>query len=67
MSSRVLCATLAVPIPASRNQIDTQLEMDDVTMDKQRRLATLLGLQNPPTRASLMKDLVGKLTIYCHD
>lgn len=58
MASRVLCATLAIPIPAARNAIGQMLDMDDGTIEKQRRLATLLMLNNPPTRAQLIKDLV---------
>ena len=59
MASRVLCATLAVPIPPSRNAIDQLLETKETTMEKQRRLATLLMLTSPPTRQGLIKDLVG--------
>ncbi|XP_048744696.2 eukaryotic translation initiation factor 3 subunit A-like isoform X2 [Ostrea edulis] len=58
MASRVLCATLAVPIPASRNTIDQLLEMDEATMEKKRRLATLLMLSNAPSRQTLIKELV---------
>lgn len=58
MASRVLCATLAVPIPASRNTIDQLLETDEATMEKKRRLATLLMLNNAPTRQTLIKDFV---------
>ena len=58
LASRVVCATLAIPIPASRNHIDQLMEMDENAAEKQRRLATLLGLNSPPTRAQLVKDLV---------
>merc|ERR1712168_1209083 len=58
LSSRVVCATLAIPIDASRKQVDQLLEMDESFADKQRRLATLLMLNAPPTRASLIKDLI---------
>ena len=53
-----MCATLSIPIPAARTQVDRLVEMDDNTVEKQRRLATLLGLTAPPTRTSLVKDLV---------
>jgi len=66
LASRVLCATLAIPIPPSRNQIDKVLEMDDSTAEKQRRLAVLLGLQNPPTRAQLVKDLTVKFNVISY-
>ncbi|XP_064630088.1 eukaryotic translation initiation factor 3 subunit A-like [Lineus longissimus] len=58
MASRVLCATLAIPIPPNRDKLDALIDQEISTLDKQRRLATLLGLQNPPTRISLIKDLV---------
>ena len=62
MASKVLCATLAIPIPASRNAIDTLLEMGEGTLDKQRKLALLLMLQNPPKRQGLVSDLVRNFT-----
>ncbi|PVD29624.1 hypothetical protein C0Q70_08879 [Pomacea canaliculata] len=58
MADRLLCATLAIPIPASRNAVDNLLVMDESGIEKQRRLATLLMLPCPPTRQSLVKDLV---------
>ncbi|CAG5135673.1 unnamed protein product [Candidula unifasciata] len=58
MASRVLCATLAIPIPPTRNVIGNLLVMDESAMEKQRKLATLLMLQTPPTRQTLVKDLV---------
>ncbi|XP_074640186.1 eukaryotic translation initiation factor 3 subunit A-like [Tubulanus polymorphus] len=58
ISMRVLCATLSVPIPATRDKLDTLIDQEISTQDKQRRLATLLMLPNPPTRAGLIKDLV---------
>ena len=60
LASRVLCATLAIPIPPSHSKIDQMLGQDETTMEKQRRLSTLLGLANPPDRATLVKDLVNK-------
>ncbi|KAL5016137.1 hypothetical protein ScPMuIL_005726 [Solemya velum] len=58
MASRVLCATLAVAIPPSKNSIGELLQTNESSMEKKRRLATLLMLQNPPTRQGLIKDLV---------
>ena len=63
MASRVLCATLAIPIPASRSAIDTLLEMGEGTLDKQRKLASLLMLQNPPKRQGLVTDLVSLISL----
>ena len=58
LSSRVLCATLAIPIPASRSRIDALMQMDETTLEKKKRLSNLLSLKEPPTRVGLIKDLV---------
>ncbi|KAF2975051.1 hypothetical protein EK904_004106 [Melospiza melodia maxima] len=58
MSTRVLLATLSIPITPERTDIARLLDMDGIIVEKQRRLATLLGLQAPPTRASLINDMV---------
>ena len=65
MANKVVCATLAIPIPVSRNAVDSLLVMDESGMEKQRRLATLLMLPSPPTRQSLVKDLVRSTSHYC--
>lgn len=57
MANRVLCATLSIPLPPSRFSIDQLLESNE--SEKKRHLAFLLNLPSPPTRASLVKDLVG--------
>lgn len=58
-ASRVLCATLAIPLPAARNQTDLLLDLDESGIEKQKRLAGLLSLPNLPTRQTLVRDLVG--------
>jgi len=58
LASRVLCATLAVPLPVARNQSDQLLDVDDGGVEKQKRLATLLSLNSLPTRQTLVKELV---------
>ncbi|XP_072533485.1 eukaryotic translation initiation factor 3 subunit A isoform X2 [Salminus brasiliensis] len=58
MSTRVLLATLSIPITPERTDIARLLDMDGIIVEKHRRLATLLGLQSPPTRQSLMNDMV---------
>ncbi|CAN8003091.1 unnamed protein product [Ixodes pacificus] len=59
MASRVVLATLAVPMPPNRPEIDRLVETEENVNDKSHRLlATLLGLNTPPTRASLVKELV---------
>nr|DBA14746.1 TPA: hypothetical protein GDO54_004039 [Pyxicephalus adspersus] len=58
MSTRVLLATLSIPITPERTDIARLLDMDGIIVEKQRRLATLLGLQSPPTRVFLINDMV---------
>ncbi|KAM8924504.1 eukaryotic translation initiation factor 3 subunit A [Pelodytes ibericus] len=58
MSTRVLLATLSIPITPERTDIARLLDMDGIIVEKQRRLATLLGLQSPPNRAGLINDMV---------
>lgn len=55
ISTRLLLATLAIPIPPNRSVIDECLDQDDITQEKLKRLSSLLGLQQPPTRLSLIK------------
>lgn len=57
ISTRLLLATLAIPIPPNRSVIDECLDQDDITQEKLKRLSSLLNLQQPPTRQSLIKDL----------
>ncbi|XP_065319516.1 eukaryotic translation initiation factor 3 subunit A-like isoform X2 [Gordionus sp. m RMFG-2023] len=49
-----LLATLSIPIPPSKNDIDKFYDNND----KNRKLAALLGLVTPPTRHSLIQDLI---------
>lgn len=68
MSTRVLLATLSIPITPERTDIARLLDMDGIIVEKQRRLATLLGLQAPPTRIGLINDMVSRcLSIYTLD
>ena len=62
-ASRVLCATLAMPLPAARNQTDQLLDLDDGGVEKQKRLAALLSLTSIPTRQTLVKELVSSIWI----
>ena len=57
ISSKLLLATLAIPIPPNRSIIDECLDQDEITLEKLKRLSSLLNLQQPPTRLSLLKDL----------
>lgn len=65
MSTRVLLATLSIPITPERTDIARLLDMDGIIVEKHRRLATLLGLQSPPNRQSLINDMV-KPSINSH-
>lgn len=62
MSTKVLLATLSIPITPERTDIARLLDMDGIIVEKHRRLATLLGLQSPPTRQSLINDMVHDLS-----
>ena len=64
MASRVLLATLAVPIPVSLSETEKHLEYDENVREKSRRLANLLGLQSIPTRASLVNEMVRSKTTH---
>lgn len=57
MATRVALATLAIPLPPARSEVDRFLETDESVVEKNRKLAALLGLTNPPTRMSLLKEL----------
>ncbi|XP_002738406.1 eukaryotic translation initiation factor 3 subunit A [Saccoglossus kowalevskii] len=58
MASRVLLATLSIQVIQPRNEITTILDMEEAHIEKQRKLANLLGLQSPPNRSQLIKDMV---------
>ena len=64
MASRVLLATMAVPIPVSLSETEKHLEYDENVREKSRRLANLLGLQSIPTRASLVNEMVRNKTTH---
>ncbi|PSN55197.1 Eukaryotic translation initiation factor 3 subunit A [Blattella germanica] len=58
MACRVLLATLSIPLPSAHPEFDRFIETDKSPLEKAQRLAVLLGLAQPPTRASLLKDIV---------
>ncbi|CAG2060545.1 unnamed protein product, partial [Timema podura] len=58
MACRVLLATLSIPLPSAHPEFDRFIETDKSPLEKAQRLAILLGLTQPPTRASLLKDIV---------
>lgn len=59
MASHVLVATLAIPLPSAHPEYDRFIETDKSPLEKAQRLAVLLGLHQPPTRSSLLKEIVG--------
>lgn len=54
----MLLATLSIPLPSAHPEFDRFIETDKSPLEKAQRLAILLGLSQPPTRASLLKDIV---------
>lgn len=58
MACRVLLATLCIPLPSAHPEFDRFIETDKSPLEKAQRLAILLTLQQPPTRVSLIRDLV---------
>lgn len=67
MASRVLLATLSVPICPPRNDIGDMLDMGNTAVDNERKLAKMLGLQTPPNRAQLANDLVSLAMLITRD
>jgi len=58
LATQLIIATLAVPLPNNREPVDPLLESGEITNPvKQKTLSMLLNLPNPPTRASLIKDI----------
>lgn len=60
MASLVLLATLSVPLPSAHPEFDRFIETDKSPLEKAQKLSILLGLQQPPTRQSLLKDIVSR-------
>lgn len=57
LASHVLIATLSIPLPSAHPEFDRFIETDKSPYEKAQRLAVLLGLQQPPTRISLLKEI----------
>ncbi|XP_012284100.1 eukaryotic translation initiation factor 3 subunit A [Orussus abietinus] len=58
MANRVLLATLSIPLPSAHPEFDRFIETDKSPLEKAQRLAILLGLPQPPSRTSLLRDIV---------
>lgn len=57
-ASIVLLACLAIPLPSAHPEFDRFIETEKSALEKIDKLATLLSLPKPPTRASLIRDLI---------
>jgi len=58
LSTKALLSILSIPLPTPRTQIDEHLETEATINEKQKRLTSLLSLQQIPTRASLIRDMI---------
>lgn len=58
LSTKALLSILSIPLPTPRTQIDEHIETEDTINEKQKRLTSLLSLQQIPTRTSLIRDLI---------
>lgn len=65
MASHVLIATLSIPLPSAHPEFDRFIETDKSPLEKAQRLAVLLGLTQPPTRVSLLKELI-RLNVHLY-
>jgi len=61
MAAHVLLATLSIPLPSAHPEFDRFIEADKSPLEKAQKLAVLLGLPQPPTRVSLIREVVSKL------
>ncbi|CAF3677801.1 unnamed protein product [Rotaria socialis] len=58
LSTKALLAILSIPLPTPRTQIDEHLETEETLNQRQKRLTGLLALQEVPTRATLVRDMI---------
>ncbi|RZF44083.1 hypothetical protein LSTR_LSTR013138 [Laodelphax striatellus] len=58
MACKVLLATLSIPLPSAHPEFDRFIDTDKSPLEKAQRLAMLLTLNQPPTRASLLNDIL---------
>ncbi|KAH8295198.1 hypothetical protein KR018_008457 [Drosophila ironensis] len=58
MAAHVLLATLSIPLPSAHPEFDRFIEADKTPLEKAQKLAVLLGLPQPPTRVSLLREVV---------
>ncbi|CAK8675557.1 unnamed protein product [Clavelina lepadiformis] len=58
MASLMLVATLAIPITQQKHGIGKLLDREGALIEKHINLSKLLGLDQPPTRSSLIEDFL---------
>ncbi|ODN03159.1 Eukaryotic translation initiation factor 3 subunit A, partial [Orchesella cincta] len=56
-ASQVVLATMAIPFPVLHPEFERFVETDKGMLEKSQKLATLLFLPQPPTRASMIRDI----------
>ncbi|ODM87097.1 Eukaryotic translation initiation factor 3 subunit A, partial [Orchesella cincta] len=56
-ASQVVLATMAIPFPVLHPEFERFVETDKGMLEKSQKLATLLFLPQPPTRASIIRDI----------
>ncbi|CAL4113931.1 unnamed protein product, partial [Meganyctiphanes norvegica] len=64
-ASTVLVATLAIPLPSAHPEFDRFIETEKSALEKIDKLANLVSLPKPPTRASLIRDLNRMNVVAC--
>lgn len=59
-ASFVLLSILAIPVISTTRSRGALVDVDEARRNKNVRLTNLLGMQHPPTRAGLFKDVLNK-------
>ncbi|KAI1938725.1 eukaryotic translation initiation factor 3 subunit A [Ophidiomyces ophidiicola] len=59
-ASFVLLSSLSIPVISTSRSRGALVDVDEVRKNKNTRLTNLLGMPQPPTRASLFKDALNK-------
>ncbi|KJF61056.1 eukaryotic translation initiation factor 3 subunit A, variant [Coccidioides immitis RS] len=59
-ASFVLLSALSIPVISTSRSRGALVDVDEVRKNKNTRLTNLLGMPQPPTRASLFKDALNK-------
>lgn len=59
-ASFVLLSALAIPVISTSRSRGALIDVDEARKNKNTRLTNLLGMPQPPTRASLFKDALNK-------